>query len=75
MRISFRAGSISRNIIGPKYHKNSHPVNSVSTKCQETFVKNENGWRKVDNGISDISRFSLTKKQNTFKTFRVFYAL
>ena len=26
------------------------------------YLKNENGWQKVDIGISDISRFSLAKK-------------
>ena len=30
----------------------------MCAKCQEKYLKNENGWQKVDNGISDISCFS-----------------
>ena len=35
------------------------------------YLKNENVWQKVDNGISDISRFSLAKKL-LYSTFLCF---
>ena len=44
--------------ISQKFTSGKFDFRKMSAK---KYLKNENGWQKVDNGINDISRFSLAK--------------
>ena len=61
-------------IIGAKYYKKSHPRNLICAKCQKKHIwMTKIKWMtKSWEWYSDISGFSLAKKQNSYQTYHFF---